>query len=103
MTEVATDESFEIWTSSGSNTISEKGRTNSDGNPFCIVLIWTVTGISVSSTDLKNKSHLVRKIPEFSSILNDCAKGSLKQNPAPVPPRTPSSGVPPGAYPGESE
>ena len=74
--EVATDPSpdVEIWF--GSNIISENGRIFCVGNPPCIVLIWKVTGISASSFDLKNTSHLVKNTPVLSSTKNDCANGS---------------------------
>ena len=74
---VATDPSPEVWISSGSKTTSEKGRTFVLGRPFSIVLICIITGISMSSFDLKKTSQLVKNTPVVSSIINDWDKGSL--------------------------
>ena len=74
--EVATDPSPDVETWFGSNIISENGRIFVVGNPPCIVRIWKVTGISKSSFDLKNTSHLVKNTPVASSTKNDCANGS---------------------------
>ena len=74
--DVAIEESDEMLICPGSKVISENGKTFWVGNPFCIVLNWNVTGISLSSFDEKNTSHLVRKIPVSSSTVKDCARGS---------------------------
>ena len=36
-----------------------------------------ITGISISSFDLKKTSQLVKNTPVVSSIINDCDRGSL--------------------------
>ena len=75
--DVETDPSPETLISSGFKTTSENGKTLWVGTPNSTVLICKVTGISVSSFVLKYISHLVKKIPVFSTTENVCAKGSL--------------------------
>ena len=73
---VATVPSAEILISAGSLIISEKGSIFCVGTPFCIVRIWNVMGISMSSFVWKNTSQLVMNTPVSSTTWNDCARGS---------------------------
>ena len=54
---------------------SANGKIVNVGNPLCIVLIVTVTGILVD-LDEKNKSILGIKTPPGVVTKNDCATGS---------------------------
>jgi len=68
---VATVPSAEILISAGSLIISENGSIFCVGTPFCIVRIWNVMGISMSSFVWKNTSQLVMNTPVSSTTWNE--------------------------------